>query len=391
MLRWLLGLVAPRLVPLHAAPSVALPDPSDAPDLADRAAATLAEVAEAPYEGGRGPSAGRLLLGMGALDLVTREADRNPDTAGRTPNYAGFPAFQPVQIPGADGVVLKGHHSTGAPGAPVVIVVHGLNDSHVSHYVVEHAEVLRRWGFHVFALDMRSHGQLLGAAPPPSLGPHEGRDLFAAARALADKEGVSVGILGLSYGGQCAVRAAHVASAEGRPDVLRGGVMAVCAPLNIHEAVCSLDDPSRLPRLPSVFERLMVREMVRFIRKNMRNRSRHGRPGLPPCESHEMFVREVVIPAYPDALPLAGAYLGAARSSQAKIMGDLSVPTLVLHSDDDPIVPPLHAHEAREAAGDNPMVGVRVVHGGGHVALGYADGPNYLRLLATFFGRLRDG
>ena len=44
MLRWLLGLIAPRLQPLHDALPVDLPDPSDVPDLAARTARTLEEV-----------------------------------------------------------------------------------------------------------------------------------------------------------------------------------------------------------------------------------------------------------------------------------------------------------------------------------------------------------
>ena len=396
MLSLLARFLADPLVPLTQGPAAPRAEASEEDDLARRAAQAAREVAALPFEprGTRAPQ--RWLLAMGALDLVTREADQHPDTAGRTPNYAPYPAFAPVEIPGHGGVVLKGHHSVGAPGAPAVFVIHGLNDSHVTHYVVEHAEVLRRWGFHVFALDMRDHGMLRGRGPPTSMGLHEGRDLFAAARTVADREGVSVGLLGFSLGGQCAVRAAHEATLAGRADVLRGGVASVCGPLNVHEAVAGLDDATRLPRGRGWIDRMIMRELIRTLHRHLRLHVGEHLADRPPTgtgriEDHEAYIKRCVLPAYPDDPPLVGAFLGAARSTRKDVLGKLEVPTLILHAEDDPLVPVLHAHQAREAAGDNPWVTVRTVPRGGHGALGYEDPAGYLALLGTWFGRLADG
>jgi predicted alpha/beta-fold hydrolase len=391
MLEWLTCLLAPRIRDLTDAPPIALPDSASQDDLVARAAAAFDAMRGVvlrprddlgPYD---------VLLAMGCRDLVTREADQHPDTAGRTPTYAPFAAFEEVSIPGADGVMLHGRRSTGAPGAPVIVVVHGLYDSHTSRYVVEYAEVLRRWGFHVLALDMRDHGRLRGRPPPPSLGLHEGEDLYAAACTLSDAEGVSVGMLGISYGGQCAVRAAHAATQAGRPEVLRGGVLTLNAPLNVHEAVLSLDDDSRLPRPRGLRQRLITRGLRRIFSRHLRLRIREHGPFDHPVEDYEGYIRDVLLPAYPKDPPMVGSFLGAARSTQARVLGGLAVPLAILHSRDDMLVPVRHLRDADEAAGENPLVATFELPAGGHVGYGVLDPAGMMGLMASFFGLLRDG
>jgi predicted alpha/beta-fold hydrolase len=391
MLAWLACRLAPKIPDLTEVPSPDLPDPSPHDSLEARAREAFDALEAVPYSSNLKLSPHKVLMGMGCRDLITREADQHPDTAGRTPNYARFPAFEEVRIPGSDGVMLPGHRSTGAPGAPVIIVTHGLYDSHTSIYLVEYAEVLRRFGFHVVALDLRDHGQLRGNGPPPSLGPAEGRDLFAAACALSDAEGVSVGILGLSYGGHCAVRAAHEATLAGRPEVLRGGVLTLSAPLNIHEAVLALDDHTRLPTAHGFVNRMVMSNLYRNFRRHLAMRVAENAPLPHPCKDYESYVREIVQPAYPDTPPLVGAFLGAARCTQPSVMGELAVPVAMLHASDDMLVPVNHLHEALAAAGDNSMVYGRELAAGGHVGFCVNDAPAVLSMLGAFFGRLRDG
>jgi len=391
MLTWLACLLAPRIQDLTEAPAVDLPDPSGHAGLLERVRQTRDEMQAVAWQPRLDLDAYRIMLGLACRDLVTREADQHPDTAGRTPTYASFPAFQEVSVPGADGVVLQGRRSTGAPGAPVVIVVHGLYDSHTSRYVVEHAEVLRRWGFHVLALDLRDHGRLRGRPPPCSMGLHEGRDLFAAASALAGAEGVSVGILGFSFGGHCAVRAAHEATRAGHPEVLRGGVLAISAPLDTHEAVASIDDPSRLPRPTGLRQRLVAGGFHRNLRRFLQIRIREHGPFGHPVDDLETYIRDVVLPAYPKDASLVGSFLGSARSAQPELMASLAVPVALLHAADDPIVPVRHLRTALDLARSNPHVYGRELSRGGHMGFAVVEPGATLRLMATFFGRLRDG
>ncbi len=391
MLTWLACRFAPKIPDLTAAQAPALPDPSPHDSLAERAQQAFAELAAVPYRPQPGLGAHDALLAMSCRDLITREADQHPDTAGRTPNYAPYPAFEEVSIPGSGGVTLQGRRSTGAPGAPVIIVAHGLYDSHVSRYVTEYAEVLRRWGFHVVALDLRDHGRLRGKKPPGSLGLHEGKDLFEAARTLSEAENVSVGLLGFSFGGYCAVRAAFEASKAGRPEVLRGGVLAINAPLNVHEAVSALDDPSRLPQPTGLKQRLVVRELRSILTRHLHLRIAEAGKLASPASDYASYIREIVLKAYPDQPQLVGAFLGNLRCTQASVMGAIACPVALVHSVDDMLVPPLHMRQALAEAKGNPFVAGRELPGGGHLGLGVVDPAGTLGLLAAFFGRLRDG
>lgn len=394
MLDWLAcQLLAPRLVDLTEVPTVPLPEPWVDNDLLTRTTRTQQELDALAWQPSGPTNPFKLLMGMGCRDLTTREADQQPDTAGKAPNYAPHPSFQPIEIPlegsGPDRPPLTGHHSTGAPGAPVVMVIHGLFDSHVTGYVVEYAETLRRMGFHVVALDLRDHGRQLGRGLPPSLGIEEGRDLFAAARILSRAEGVSVGMLGMSYGAHCVVRAAHEATLAGEADVLRGGVLAMCGPLDIHEAILGFDDHGRLPTADSFMDGMIFRELMKVLDRHLRLRSRGTR--LPRADAYKAYVEQVLLPAYPERPQDFDAYLDEARSAQPEVLGKLAVPTAIVHPADDPLVPVLHARRAREAAGDNPFVHVSEPTVGGHIGLAGVDGPGTQQLLATWFGRLRDG
>lgn len=391
MLDWFLYRLGPKLPDLTTLEVGGLPDPHPADDRLERAKAALDAFEHGSFEPQGDDSPFRLLTGMGLRNLLTSEADMNPDTAGRTPTYAGYGDFQPVEIKVDDELSLTGMRSTGAPGAPVILVVHGLFDSHTSSYVVEHAEILRRWGFHVIALDMRDHGRLRGRSTT-SLGLFEGKDLFAAARTLAHAEGVSVGILGLSYGGHCAVRAAHEASIAGEPEVLRGGVFSVSAPLNIHEAVAALDDPdSRLPRGKGFKDRMVVNTLHRSFRRHLRFKVRELGKLDYPIGDFESYIRAAVLPKYPNEPGLVGAFLGKARSTQAELLGAIEVPTAILHSVDDPVVLGIHMLQARKEAGENPWIRTRMLPRGGHVGMAYLDPRGVFGMLSSFFGQLRDG
>jgi len=392
MLAWLSCLMAPKATDLRSVEAPALPDPSSASERAERAAEAFAAVRAVEFRPRGERSAYRHLWAMGCADLVTREADQDPDTAGRTPNYEAMgTGFEPVEIRVDHELTLTGHHAAGAPGAPVVLLVHGLFDSHVTSYVVAWAEVLRRWGFHAVALDMRDHGRLRGRKPGMSLGLFEGRDLLAAARSFAEKEGVSVGILGLSYGGHCAVRAAYEASRAGCPEVLRGGVLAMCAPLNVHEAVLALDDPeARLPHPEGVLDRCVMRGLWRNFARHRDLRVRElGRLEY-RIRSHGEYIRTAILTDYPDEPGLLGAFLGKARSAQPAVMSSLEVPTMLVHSKDDPLVPAFHTAEAMVAAQKNPWVDARLVDAGGHLALPQEDARGTLEIVGRFFGMLRD-
>jgi len=392
MLEQLACLLAPRLPDLAAAPAPPLPNPCREPDLTDRARAVFDALDRISFNGaGRETNPYKLLLALGCRDMVTRAADQVPGRAGMAPNYDLIGGFTTLGIPLGNGVTMRGHHSQGPPGTPIIIIVHGLFDSHVSGYVVELAEVLRRYGFHVVALDLRDHGLSRGIPPPPSLGLEEGRDLLAAARALSRGEGVSVGMLGLSYGGHCVVRAAYEAGRTGQADLLRGGVMAVGAPFDVAAGTKAMDDGSHLPRPKSLFERAVFWGVLRTVNRQLAGRMAEHGLSAGRRDRYAQYIREVILPAYPDGPSDLDSLVQAASCARPEVMARLAVPTALVHPVDDPLVPVEHMRRALAAAQGNPLVHGLELPLGGHVGLAAADPRSTMELLAEFFGRLRDG
>jgi len=67
------------------------------------------------------------------------------------------------------------------------------------------------------------------------------------------------------------------------------------------------------------------------------------------------------------------------------------VPTLVVHAEDDPVVPVVHARRLATAAASNPRVAVRVLPAGGHLLFDAVDEGWYWGALDAFLRRLTEG
>ncbi|MDX1611196.1 MAG: alpha/beta fold hydrolase [Candidatus Thermoplasmatota archaeon] len=68
-------------------------------------------------------------------------------------------------------------------------------------------------------------------------------------------------------------------------------------------------------------------------------------------------------------------------------LGELQVPTLILHAVDDPIIPAFHAHILREVARENPLVNTHLTRTGGHTYFDLVDEAWYWD---TVLGFLRE-
>ena len=166
-------------------------------------------------------------------------------------------------------------------------------------------------------------------------------------------------------------------------------MLALCGPLDIHEAILGFDDHGRLPGADAFMDRMIFSELMKVLDRFLRLRTRGV--ALPRADAYKTYVEQVLLPAYPEMPGEFDAFLDEARSSQPAVMGKLAVPTAIVHPVDDPLVPVTHARVSREAAGDNPYVHVRELPFGGHIGLAGVDGAATQQLLATWFGRLRDG
>ncbi len=272
--------------------------------------------------------------------------------------YAYPRQFEHHTFAGGDGEQLAAVVGTHDEPRPGLVVVHGILSSRVFDYVREiGVRAYYDWGFNVAVIDLRSFGlsELLTSAPNTG-GWKEGEDVLGAARFLKELGSTSVGVLGISLGSSAAMNAAHHEEAE---ELLDGGILAISGPGDTRKAAVHLD--AKLPIRDPFYT--FSRGFDAMLVSKVRNL------GWPSKVADFQALMDVVVsPHY--GLTTDEIY---DRSSAVNHIADARVPVLVLHAEDDPIVPVEHARMLENAARDNDRVRVWIVPGGGHAAFDAVD------------------
>jgi predicted alpha/beta-fold hydrolase len=255
---------------------------------------------------------------------------------------------------------------------PGLVVAHGLLSSRLFDYVRQIAvRAHYEWGFNVAAIDLRSFGltEMLTRAPGTG-GWKEGEDIICAAEYLKSRGATSVGALGISLGASSVMNASHPPGAE----ALDGGILAICGPADIRMAVAHID--RKVPRsdpfypISRMFEAMLVSKV-----RNL------GWPS--EVADFGTLIEIVVAPRY--GVSADEVY---ARSSPKNHIARARVPVLVLHAEDDEVIPVEHARMIEEAAAGNERVRVWIVRGGAHGAFDAIDRDWTYAVYRTFFERL---
>jgi predicted alpha/beta-fold hydrolase len=259
----------------------------------------------------------------------------------------------------------------GAPARPGLIVVHGLFSSRRFDYVRQIAvHAYYEWGFNVLALDLRSFGLTnLTSQAPTTVGWKEGEDVVAAGRYLKQLGATTVGALGISLGGSAVLGACD---AEGAERTLEGGILAVSPPADVRAMARRLS--RRLPLSHPAYA--LNRGFWAMLTSRIREA---GWAGI------EDFV---------DPLErVSAAYYGVEaeelwrRASPKEHIAGARVPVLVLHPEDDQVIPVEHARMLEEAAKGNELVRVWTLPGGGHGAIDAVDREWFYGVARGFFER----
>ncbi|HXE99256.1 MAG TPA: alpha/beta hydrolase [Solirubrobacterales bacterium] len=257
------------------------------------------------------------------------------------------------------------------PQRPGLILVHGLFSSRRFDYVRQIAvRAYYDWGFNVVALDLRSFGLTnLTSQAPTTVGWKEGEDVVAAGRYLKQLGATTVGALGISLGGSAVLGACH---AEGAAEALDGGILAVSPPADVKAMAKRLS--RRLPLSHPAYP------INRGFRAMLTSRIR---------EAGWMSINDFVDPIERVSAPYYGVEADELwrRASAKEHIADAGVPVLVLHPDDDRIIPVEHARMLAEAAKDNDLVRVWVLPGGGHGAIDAVDREWFYAVARGFFER----
>jgi uncharacterized protein len=235
------------------------------------------------------------------------------------------------------------------PGSEeIVILVHGLGGSTESHYMFNGAQAAERAGLSCLRINLR------GCDLQNHDFYHAGltADLHAALASEELRRYRRIYVIGYSLGGHVTLR---LATEVADPRV--AGVAAVCAPLDLALSQQEIDSPFRW-----VYRRYLLGGLVGIYAAVA---ARHPLPLTVDEAARIRTIREwddrVVAPRH----GFADAADYYARESVAPRLGDLRVPSLLLNSESDPMVP---AHAVRPALRPAPRLEVHWLKGGGHVA-----------------------
>jgi predicted alpha/beta-fold hydrolase len=275
----------------------------------------------------------------------------------------GLPSTEEtLTVPLAEGGALKGEAfwHTDPDGKTsrrrTVILLHGVGGSSHSRYMVRASHALFRRGLHVVRLNLRGAGYSVASAPSLY---HAGltNDPRTVVEFLSrDPRVDGIAIVGFSLGGNVALKLAgewgHLPPSP---------VKAICtlsAPLDLDATSRRLEELRNLPYRMYILRGLVTRgELFAQLHPEL---TRYEPRSLRRLTSIREYDRRVIVPMH--GFASVEDYYG--RSSAGPYLHAIEIPTLMLHAEDDPMVP-LETLGAAEDA--SPHVSFVTSKRGGHV------------------------
>ncbi len=249
-------------------------------------------------------------------------------------------------------------------GAATVVLVHGLEGSSSSQYVVGNADKLWRAGFNVVRMNMRNCGGTDALSPTLY---HSGlsSDVVAVLQWCILRGCEQIVLAGYSMGGNLVLKAAGELGCDAPRQL--AGVVAVSPPVDLRQSADALHHPSN-----RIYERRFLRGLkARFLRKVLLFPAVFNPRVLAPVRSIRDFDEYAMSPY----CGFTGADDYYACSGAAHVADRIAVPTLVLHALDDPFIRLTAATRATLHA--NPCVQLIEPSHGGHCAFLEDPAPGY--------------
>lgn len=214
---------------------------------------------------------------------------------------------------------------------PLAVLVHGIGGSSSSSYVVRAAVALHRAGYHVARLDLRGAGESVPDVPTLY---HAGLsdDLRVVTEHLTrDPRVDGVAIVGFSGGGSIALKLAAEASTA--PVHGLRAVVSVSAPLDYTAIGPWMDTLRRAPYRFHVLRGLS--NAARAFAAAHPGRAHYRASDVRRMSSFRHYDGTIIVPMH--GFADVDAYYAAA--SPGPLLGRITTPTLLVHADDDPMVP----------------------------------------------------
>jgi hypothetical protein len=275
---------------------------------------------------------------------------------------------------GAGGGKLHAQAWWSRPGSPAAVILHGIGGSKDSFCCLRAAVALHRAGYHAIRLDMRAAGDSVVDAPSLY---HAGlsADLDLVVRTLAGDARIgSVVVLGFSGGGAHALKLAG--EWGDRPPANVAAVASISAPLDYTRVAARMDTLACLPYRFHVLRGLV--ERARRFAEAHPERAHYKPRDLERIRRFRQYDGEIIVPMH--AFVDVDEYYWAA--SAGPWLGKATVPTLVLHAEDDPMVP---VETVRPwIRGASRAVEVKLSRHGGHLGwLSGVDEGSWVKSWAT--------
>ena len=240
--------------------------------------------------------------------------------------------------------------------APTAVIVHGLEGSSNSQYVLGNAGKIWLAGANVIRMNMRNCGGTEALSPTLY---HSGLsgDVLAVMRFFTTREQLtSLALIGYSMGGNLVLKLAGELGSRA-PAELRS-VIGVSPAIDLGDSADALHEPAN-----RIYER-------RFL-KNLLKRFRRKAAIFPALYDPNRAKEISSLRDFDDRITAHYAGFSGAddyyfRAASARVLSTIAVPTLVLHSLDDPFV--RLSATSRQALLDNPWITLLEPAHGGHCA-----------------------
>lgn len=236
---------------------------------------------------------------------------------------------------------------------PVIVIVHGLEGSSESNYVLGIAEKAYRRGFHVVRLNQRNCGGT-EKLTPTLYNSAMSDDYRAVLEELMDDGLTQIFFAGYSMGGNLVTKMAGEFG-NASPRALRG-VCTICPAIDLAACADALEKRENF-----FYQRWFVKGlMARYARKAALFPKIYSRDGIGKIRTVRQFDDVITAPCF--GFRDAQEYYDAAGAR--KVVADVRVPMLMITAQDDPFVP----YEAFLAAlvGENPAIHFVAPQHGGH-------------------------
>jgi predicted alpha/beta-fold hydrolase len=241
-------------------------------------------------------------------------------------------------------------------GRPTAIIVHGLEGSSNSQYVVGNASKLWRAGCNIIRMNMRNCGGT-EALSPTLYHSDLSHDVLAVMNFFVAKHGLrSMSLIGYSMGGNLVLKLAGELGAEAPPELR--SVIGVSPAVDLGQSADALHQPQN-----RIYELKFLHALLRRFRRKAALFPQAYDVGR-AVGIHSLREFDDRITAVYSGFSSADDYYY--RAAAARVLDRIAVPTFILHALDDPFV--RITEESCSAMRANPNITLVETEHGGHCA-----------------------